>query len=313
VINKTRPVSDRAQEKVLRAMKELGCLEDFPLRKKAASRLIAIIIDDFQNPFFIEVFIAAENIARIMGYNLIVLQSMSKDDDLLYLQDLKNENIKGFIVATRLRLSFIKTILSSKVPVVFLGSSTDYPFSPGILLPDEKGGTLATEHLVGLGHDKILVLGGPKEVLLFKNRYRGYESALRKHGIEVQPKLSVEINPNFKESFQTIQKLLNQKKIRFSAVVTHNDITACGVMAAARELKIKVPEELSVVGFDNTYLTQLTYPRLTSVHIPKEFIGKRLVELLVRMMNGQNPENYYVDDSELVVRESTAPPVDHFL
>ncbi len=308
VINNTRPVSHRAREKVLKAMTELNCVEDFSIRKKVPSRLIAIIIDDFQNPFFIEIFMAAENTARMMGYNLVVIQSMFRDDDLLYIQDLQNDDIKGYIIATRLRMSFIKTIFSMKVPVVFLGSSTEYPLSSGLILPDERGVFLATEHLINLGHRDILALGGPKDVLLFKNRYRGYQSALQEYGIDVNPELQISIHPNFRESYQTMKSLLEQKKVQFSAVVTQNDITACGVMAAAREYQIKIPEELSIVGFDNTYLSQLTYPRLTSIQIQKDFIGKRLVEILIRLINGQNPETYQIEDAELIIRESTAPP-----
>jgi LacI family transcriptional regulator len=308
VVNNTRPVSQRAREKVLKAMKELNCSDDFPIRKKAPSRLIAIIVDDFQNPFFIEVFIAAENTSRMMGYNLVVIQSMLRDDELLYLQDLQNDDIKGFIIATRLRMSFIKAIFTMKVPIVFLGSSTEYPLSSGLILPDEKGSFLATEHLIKLGHRNILALGGSKEVLLFKNRFRGHQSALQKYGVDLNPKLQISIQPNFRESYQMMKSLLEHKKVQFSAVVTQNDITACGVMAAAREYQIKIPEEISIVGFDNTYLSQLTYPRLTSIQIPKDFIGKRLVEILIRLINGQNPETYQIEDAELIIRESTAPP-----
>ena len=183
--------------------------------EKASSRLIAIIVDDFQT-FFIEVFIAAENTSRMMGYNLVVIQSMLRDDELLYLQDLQNDDIKGFIIATRLRMSFIKAIFTMKVPIVFLGSSTEYPLSSGLILPDEKGSFLATEHLIKLGHRNILALGGSKEVLLFKNRFRGHQSALQKYGVDLNPKLQISIQPNFRESYQMMKSLLEHKKVQFS-------------------------------------------------------------------------------------------------
>ena len=170
------------------------------------------------------------------------------------------------------------------------------------ILPDEKGSFLATEHLIKLGHRNILALGGSKEVLLFKNRFRGHQSALQKYGVDLNPKLQISIQPNFRESYQMMKSLLEHKKVQFSAVVTQNDITACGVMAAAREYQIKIPEEISIVGFDNTYLSQLAYPRLTSIQIPKDFIGKRLVEILIRLINGQNPETYQIEDAELIIR-----------
>ena len=207
---------------------------------------------------------------------------------------------KGFIIATRLRMSFIKAIFTMKVPIVFLGSSTEYPLSSGLILPDEKGSFLATEHLIKLGHRNILALGGSKEVLLFKNRFRGHQSALQKYGVDLNPKLQISIQPNFRESYQMMKSLLEHKKVQFSAVVTQNDITACGVMAAAREYQIKIPEEISIVGFDNTYLS-LAYPRLTSIQIPS-FYWKRLVEILIRLINGQNPETYQIEDAELIIR-----------
>ncbi|HXL01855.1 MAG TPA: LacI family DNA-binding transcriptional regulator [Candidatus Atribacteria bacterium] len=304
VINGTRPVSDALRKRVLEAMKELGVEVSVSHPKNESSHLIAMVIDDIFNPFFIEVFAAAESTARTMGYHLLLL-SIEKDYDTFYLQDLGDKKVDGFILATRLSLSYLKEFFSAQIPLVFLGGVLDSPFSRSILFPDEEGAYLATRHLVDLEHSRILCVGGPSKSSLFRNRFQGYKRALREKQIPVDPQLMVEITPTFEEARQLGLKYLSLEN-QISAVFAHNDPTACGIMAAAQELGRKVPEDLSIVGFDNTFFTQLTCPPLTSVEIPKKLIGKRSVELLIRLMNNDGVQSYVIEEAKLIERKSTA-------
>lgn len=304
VINGTRPVSDALRKRVLEAMAELGVEVHISPPKRDSSRLIAMVIDDIFNPFFTEVFAAAESTARTMGYHLLLLP-IEKDYDAFYLQDLKDKKVDGFILATRLSLSRLKEFFSAQVPLVFLGGVLDSPFSRSILFPDEEGAYLATRHLVDLGHSRILCVGGSSKSSLFHNRFQGYKRALKEKQIPVDPQLMVEITPTFEEARQLGLKYLSSEN-QISAVFAHNDPTACGIMAAAQELGMKIPEDLSVVGFDNTFFSRLTCPPLTSVEIPKKLIGKRSVELLIRLMHNNGVESYVIEEVKLVERKSTA-------
>jgi len=304
VINGTRPVSDTLRKRVLEAMKELGVEINISPPQNELSHLIAMVIDDIFNPFFIEVFAAAESTARTMGYHLLLLP-IEKDYDTFYLQDLENKKVDGFILATRLSLSHLKKFFSAQTPLVFLGGVLDSPFSRSILFPDEEGAYIATRHLVDLGHSRILCVGGPSKSSLFNDRFEGYKRALREKEISVDPQLMVEINPTFEEARQLgLKYLLPENQI--SAVFAHNDPAACGIMAAAQELGRKIPEDLSVVGFDNTFFTRLTCPPLTSIEIPKKLIGKRSVELLIRLMHNNGVQSYVIEEVKLVERKSTA-------
>ena len=304
VINGTRPVSDTLRKRVLEAMKELGVEINISPPQNELSHLIAMVIDDIFNPFFIEVFAAAESTARTMGYHLLLLP-IEKDYDTFYLQDLENKKVDGFILATRLSLSHLKKFFSAQTPLVFLGGVLDSPFSRSILFPDEEGAYIATRHLVDLGHSRILCVGGPSKSSLFNDRFEGYKRALREKEISVDPQLMVEINPTFEEARQLgLKYLLPENQI--SAVFAHNDPAACGIMAAAQELSRKIPEDLSVVGFDNTFFTRLTCPPLTSIEIPKKLIGKRSVELLIRLMHNNGVQSYVIEEVKLVERKSTA-------
>ncbi len=304
VINGTRPVSDTLRKRVLEAMKELGVEINISPPQNESSHLIAMVIDDIFNPFFIEVFAAAESTARTMGYHLLLLP-IEKDYDTFYLQDLENKKVDGFILATRLSLSHLKKFFSAQTPLVFLGGVLDSPFSRSILFPDEEGAYIATRHLVDLGHSRILCVGGPSKSSLFNDRFEGYKRALREKEISVDPQLMVEINPTFEEARQLgLKYLLPENQI--SAVFAHNDPAACGIMAAAQELGRKIPEDLSVVGFDNTFFTRLTCPPLTSIEIPKKLIGKRSVELLIRLMHNNGVQSYVIEEVKLVERKSTA-------
>ncbi len=304
VINGTRPVSDTLRKRVLEAMEELGAEVHISPPKRESSRLIAMVIDDIFNPFFTEVFAAAESTARTMGYHLLLLP-IEKDYDAFYLQDLKDKKVDGFILATRLSLSRLKEFFSAQIPLVFLGGVLDSPSSRSILFPDEEGAYIATRHLVDLGHSRILCVGGSSKSSLFRNRFEGYKRALREKQIPVDPQLMVEITPTFEEAYKLGLKYLSASEDQISAVFAHNDPAACGIMVAAQELGRKIPEDLSVVGFDNTFFAQLTYPPLTSVELPKRLIGKRSVELLVRLMHNNGVQSYVIEEVSLVKRKST--------
>ncbi|MBC7218100.1 MAG: LacI family DNA-binding transcriptional regulator, partial [Candidatus Caldatribacterium sp.] len=155
VLNGTRPVSEHLKKRVLEAMEALGVEPRLPSRKKS-SQLIAMLIDDIFNPFFTEVFASAEATARSMGYHLLLLPSIERGSDILYLKDLEEKSVDGIIVATRLGVSHLKKAFSTQLPMVFLGGSLEVPFSTSVLLPDEAGTYLATKHLLSLGHTEIL-------------------------------------------------------------------------------------------------------------------------------------------------------------
>lgn len=307
VLNGTRPVSETLRKKVLVAMQELGMEVPSLQRKKSHSHLIAMLIDDIFNPFFTEVFASAEATARSMDYNLLLLSSIEHGEDLLYLKDLENRSVDGIIVATRLSLSHLKKAFSTQLPMVFLGGVLDVPFSSSVLLPDEEGAYLATRHLLGLGHSRILCVGGPAKFSLFRERFQGYRRALEEAGVPVEKDLMTETELTFPGAYRFGVEFLHRSRNSITAVFTHNDPTACGIMKAAQTLGLKVPEELSIVGFDNTFVTRMTSPALTSVNLPKKLIGRRLVELLVRLIRGNNVPNCVIEEVSLDVKESTAP------
>lgn len=306
VLNGTRPVSDSLKKRVLEAMEALGVEPRFLSRKKP-SQLIAMLIDDIFNPFFTEVFAAAEATARSMGYHLLLLPSIERGSDILYLRDLEEKSVDGIIVATRLGIPYLKKAFSTQLPMVFLGGSLDVPFSTSVLLPDETGTYLATKHLLSLGHTEILCLGGPAKFPLFRDRFQGYIKALREAGIPETSYHTVELSLTFQEAYAFGLEFLAKHPRKVTAVLTHNDPAALGILKAAQYLGIQVPEDLSIVGFDNTYVTEYTNPPLTSVDIPKKIIGKRLVELLVRLIRGNHVEPCVIEDVSLSVKGSTAP------
>lgn len=305
VLNGTRPVSEALRRRVLEAAEALGVSPK--VAKKRPSQLIAMLIDDLFNPFFIEVFSAAEATARSMGYHLLLLPAIEQSADILYLRDLEEKSVDGIIVATRLGIAHLKKAFSTQLPIVFLGGSLEVPFSTSVLLPDEAGAYLATKHLLDLGHTEILCIGGPAKVSLFRDRFRGYTRALGERGITPKAHLMVEMRLTFQEVYEFSRHFLQQHAHEVTAVFTHNDPAALGVLKAAQNLGMRVPEDLSVVGFDNTYVTQYTNPPLTSVDLPKKVIGKRLVELLIRLIRGNRVEPCVIEETSLSCKASTAP------
>ncbi len=305
VINNTRPVSHNLRLKVEKVLGEMTYQSKYKPRSRGISRLIAFVVDDMQNPYFTEIFPAAERCAKTMGYNLILVQSIKHSHNILYIKDLEDKNISGIIGFALINQEYLEE-LSLNIPMVLLANDPGLPFSSAVILPDEAGSFLATEYLIASGHRNIIVMGGPSKIPCFARRYKGYENAFKKNNLPFNKKNIVEIEPNFSQAFVSTKKILEENKYNITAFMTHNDISACAVMAAAREMGIRIPEDLSVVGFDNTYLTNITNPPLTSVDIPKKTVGIRLVELVVRLINGQSAPVSNIKDVKLNLRGSTA-------
>jgi len=231
VLNGTRPVSTELKKRVLEAMEALGVEPRFPTRKRS-SQLVAMLIDDIFNPFFTEVFAAAEATARSMGYHLLLLHSIERGSDLLYLRDLEEKSVDGLIVATRLGIAHLKKAFSTKLPMVFLGGSFDVPFSTSVFLPDKDGAYLATKHLLELGHRDILCLGGPAKFSLFRERFEGYVKALTEWDLAPNPQLMVEMRLTFEEAYRFGREFLGRAQGNVTAVFTHNDPSALGILKA---------------------------------------------------------------------------------
>jgi LacI family transcriptional regulator len=192
--------------------------------------------------------------------------------------------------------------------VVAVDPHTGSSAFPTVDADSRRGASLATEHLLGLGHRRIALLAGRADLESAKLRELGYREALRAAGVPFDQALVRVGGYDADLSARAAHELLTGPR-RPTAVFAANDVTAIATIKVARSLGLRVPEDLSVVGFDNIPESALCTPPLTTVDQPIRTMGERAVELLIQLIRGQPVDRTHLTlATELVVRGSTAPP-----
>ena len=170
------------------------------------------------------------------------------------------------------------------------------------------GGMQATQHLVDLGHRRIAFAGGPVGSMPNKERYHGYLSTLAAAGITADPALALMREHRFDAGLEMATAFLTSQHPP-TAIFAGSDSSALGVLEAARRLGMRVPQDLSLVGFDDTYAATSSAPALTTVRQPIVEMGRVALQTLLQLSRGDAVDNHHVQlSTQLVVRESTAPP-----
>ncbi|MFH1904224.1 MAG: GntR family transcriptional regulator [bacterium] len=223
------------------------------------------------------------------------------------LESFVNERVSGIIV---LALKFSEYTLPESIkqipiPIVFTSSHEDIPVD--YVAFDNTGGAIrAVEYLISLGHEKIAFLAGPKDNISANERLLGYENALAKHGLE-NNRTIIEGDWDEENGYKRMKKLL-MRAPRPTAIFTASDSIAAGAIKAIHESHIKVPDDISVVGFGDFPVAKYIVPGLTTVSLPLEEMGKSLIELLIfRMKGGENRVGKRIKKklkTKLVVRKS---------
>ena len=180
--------------------------------------------------------------------------------------------------------------------------------TPSIGAANWNGGLAATRHLLGLGHRRIAVVGGPDWILCSRARMDGYRAAMDAAGVAVDPDLSSHGEFQVEEGVRRGRALLGRAD-RPTAIITGNDLQALGVYQAAREARLHIPEDLSVVGFDDLPVARWVGPPLTTIRQPLFEMAVAAAELVLALARGEQPIQTRLEfATDLVVRESTAPP-----
>ena len=265
------------------------------------SNTLALVVADITNPVVFGVVRGAEQAASAAGYTLVIAESRESGEAEAEVIERLVPNVDGIILAsTRLADARI-TELSTRKPVVLINRAVDS--IEGVLPDVETGVVELMTHLHGLGHRSIAYLSGPQTSWISERRWERMLDAAEPHGIAL-----VEIGPNrptIEGGRDAVRRVL---AARPTAVVAFNDLIAIGLMQAAAERGVVVPDRLSVAGFDDIFGSELVSPALTTVRTQLELAGTLAVDALLSRLAGQT--SYAAAElleTALVVRESTAP------
>lgn len=317
VINASKPVSKDLESKVKQAFQDLGFTPKRP-PTHARRPVIACIMMEVLNPANATVLVGAQEEADRQGLGLIFLdirENFQKEN----LQLLPQFDVDGimFSHASITPDDIWAVIPQFSGPFVVLGKVFDSPKVHCINTDRESGMYQATKYLLSLNHTRIGYLDGPPELELSKTRLHGIQRALSEVGLALDPDLYRSCSPTTIESgFQIASSVLNYPAgKRPTALLAFNDLVAIGAIHAARTFRLAVPQDVSIVGFDNIYLAAHTNPPLTTVAQPKYQIGQLAVQKIANSLNGQETDQggFTLLECPLVVRESTAPAQEKIL
>lgn len=310
VINNSRPVNPQTRHRVEEAMQTLGYQPNVLARslRRGVTHTIGVILPDSTNPYFAEVVRGIEDTSFDQGYSVILCNSDNDlDKERHYTNVLVEKQVDGIIfVAAGLSSENIYALQVRGVPLVLVDRHVPEVLVDNVLTDNLLGGRLATNHLIELDHRIIGCISGPKGVRLSSERIDGYRQALKSAGISLDPRMIVEGDFQYQSGYEGSKALFNQQPSP-TAIFACNDLMAIGVYRFAHENNLNVPEQLSIVGFDDVRLSAYTNPPLTTVHQSKHEMGSKAAKLLMERIADQDLEpRQEILATNLIIRGSTA-------
>jgi LacI family transcriptional regulator len=227
-----------------------------------------------------------------------------------YLSLLQQKSVDGLIIGTGIdNKAMLDPLIEKSIPIALIARDLPNPGLLSVIVDDAAGGELAAKHLLALGHRRMAVLAEQLKVSSSQGRIQGFRQALEQAGVSLPASLIKASGADLVADGKRKALQLLQGARRPTAIFCCNDLLAIGTLQAAKELGLRVPDDLSIVGFDNTILASVTDPPLTTVAQPIELMGNMTVNLLIGKLKKEtivNPRT--VLQPELVVRGSTAAP-----
>ena len=309
-LNQSGPVKAATARKVWRAVTELNYVPNSHARTLVSgrSRMIGVIVSDITNPFFPELLRSFETHAAEKQYDLLVTSTDYETSRMTAcLRRMLERKVDGVAMMTsEMDLGVIKELSRRGVPIVFMDVGQVGPKMSHVAIDYGYGIRQAVDHVAGLGHTRIAFISGPLQLHSARTRRQAFLEGMRAHGLEPEKKLIREGTHTAEGGRDAMAGLLRMSK-RPTAVVSSNDWTAIGALNAAAAAGLRVPQDISIVGFDDIPLVSYTTPPLTSVRMSAADVGTVAFRALFGLISGERIEgDVYQIPTELVVRGSTA-------
>ncbi|WP_338802496.1 LacI family DNA-binding transcriptional regulator [Pseudomonas sp. RSB 5.4] len=310
VVNKTRPVSQEVRLKVEAAIKTLDYVPSAVARslKAKTTATIGLLVPNSLNPYFAELARGIEDYCERNGYCVILCNSDDNPEkQRSYLRVLLEKRIDGLIVASAGGdTGLAQGLAGVKTPMVIVDRGLEGVDADLVRIDHEYGAYLATRHLLELGHRDIATIGGPSSTSVAQMRQAGFCRALKEAGITVRPERILESDFTSTGGYNAAAVLLQSNPP--SAIFAGNDMIGIGVLRAAAERNVRVPSELSVIGFDDIQMSRYVYPALTTVGQSILQLGEMAAEVLLRRIATPSlVTDQRIVTPSIVLRESTAP------
>jgi LacI family transcriptional regulator, repressor for deo operon, udp, cdd, tsx, nupC, and nupG len=307
VLRKPDAVKEETKQKVMRAIEQLNYQPNMLARqfRRTETNIVLVIVPDLTNPFFSRVLRGIEHTAVQHGYQVIVGDTENNvERECEYLDLLRQKQADGVILLTaRLDKDHLAE-LAIQYPVVLACEYIEGLTIPTVSIDNISSARKATEHLIKLGHKRIAHITGPLNIILSRDRMKGFQQAMINHELKLDPVFIQEGDFSYESGYNQMMKFLALENPP-TAVFAANDEMAIGVVKAAKANGMKVPEDLAVVGFDNINMSSIFEPSITTVEQPKYKIGEKAMELLIKLINGEDlQKKQTVINDNLIIRNS---------
>lgn len=315
-LNGRDDIAAATRQRVEDAVRELGYRPP-AARRSGPGRVVDLVFDDLVSPYSLEVLRGVTTAGAESGVDVVVGRvpdaagtgESAAQNGKHWANRLKASGREGIIVVTSaLSESQVDAFDRAGLPLVVIDPlNTPRAEVTSVGATNWSGGMAATEHLLSWGHRRIAFAGGPTTASCGQARQHGYRAALEQAGIAVDPRLVMHGAFGYPDGLEMGERLLALEESP-TAVFAASDATALGVVEAARRAGLRVPEDLSVVGFDDTVLATLATPALTVVRQPLPDMGRVAMRTLLRLIAGETLDSHHVElATNLVVRDSTGP------
>ena len=309
VLNRHPGVDSSLQERVQVAVDQLGYQPNRwaqRLRSEMSS-VIGLVISDIENPFFTSIVRGVEDVAY--DHQMTVFLCNTDEDPRKqerYVDVMAEERVAGLIIAPAHGESMgaLQKLRDAGIPIVLLDRDIGAQKIDAVLVDNVAGAYSAAQHLIALNRRRIALVNGDTSIKTFEDRYKGYRKALADAGIRFNKDFVVETAPKIERSQQATVELL-QRRPRPDAIFAGNNLITIGVLKAIRQLKLKIPEEIALVGFDDMPWSSELCPPITSIAQPTYELGKEAAQLLIRRLQNANGFHQTITlHTRLIVRES---------
>jgi len=308
VINNKGDVSPTTRQRVQAVIERLGYRPSNIARGLVTKHTgsLGLVVPDVANPFFSEVARGAEHVAYAEGYNVFLCNTEEDTQrELAVLQSLEEKRVDGVVLcSSRLEESELEEAVARHPAVVLINRRPEGDGVGAVLVDDEVGGQMATQHLLQAGHRAVGFLAGPPASRSGRERAKGYRAALTAAGLQYNPDWTRRCSPTVEGGQEAVRELL-AAHLELTALFCYNDLVAVGALQACADLGRVIPDDLAIVGFDDIPLAALVTPSLTTCHVPRYQLGGQAMRLLLDQIGGC-PEGCQeiVLQPELVVRSS---------
>jgi DNA-binding LacI/PurR family transcriptional regulator len=310
-LHNTTLVDPKTADRIQRIARNIGYRASAVARGLATqkTRTIGVVVTTIADPFVSKVLSGIEEAANRRGYSVFLAESNTDSErEIKAVHSFAERRVDGIVVtSSRVGSLHFKLLSETKVPIVLVNNQHPGASAHSVMIQNAEGGRQAVQHLIRLGHRRIAYIRDSFGYQSDAERLAGYRAALKHSGIAFSEELVVDGDGKAEGGIIAMRNLLGLEEPP-TAVFCYNDMTALGALRCIHDERLQVPEDISLVGFDDLSIASYTQPRLTTVRQPMWQLGQLAMESLLKLMSGQESVGAISVPTELIIRESTAPP-----